>query len=43
MMPGDGDPAAVGGLEDVLRHELLVVIDAELALQGQADGDQAPG
>lgn len=41
MMPGDGDPAPVGRLEDVLGDELLAVVDAELALQGQADGDEA--
>jgi hypothetical protein len=42
-MPGDGDPATVRRLEDVLRDELLAVVDAELAVQGQADGDQVPG
>ena len=41
VMAGDRDPAAVGRLEDVLGDELLAVVDAELALQGQADGDQA--
>ena len=41
MMAGDGDPAAVGRLEDVLGDELLAVVDAELALQGQSDGDEA--
>jgi len=43
MMPRDGDPAAVGRLKDMLGDELLAVVDAELPLQGQADGDQVPG
>src|SRR4029453_3918350 len=40
MMAGHGDPAAVGRLEAVLGDELVVVVDAELTLQRQADGDE---
>ena len=43
MMPGDGDPATLGRLEDVLGDELVVVVDTELAVQGQPDGDQVAG
>jgi hypothetical protein len=39
----DGDPALGRGLEPVAHEDGVAVIDHELVLQGDADGDRAAG
>ena len=43
MVSGDGDPALDRGLEHMLGHALLAVVDGDGALQSDPDPDGTPG